>query len=191
MGIIRRPVAGIVPALAALDADELSRPRQQREAHLRQLVQMGAKPLLLRLDAPVVILPQMDVQFIAAANGDLPLLEALAPSVRCLTGDKLLQRGQLHRGKLIPELTLRHTPKLPAAQLRAECNGAYLVVYSIRLIVPIHEAAGDLLRHPVLHKGTADVILILNQLPSRQQLRFVRHIAPFVPLIEVSGEGHI
>ena len=133
----------------------------------------------------------MDVQFIASSDGDLPLLEALAPTVRRLTGDKLLQCGQLRCGKLMPELTLRYTPELLTAQLRTECDGAHLVDDAVRLIVPVHEAAGDLLRHPVLHKGAADVVLVRKQVASRQQLRLLWHIAPFVPLIEVSGEGHI
>ena len=81
MNILCRPIAGIVPAFAPFDADKLSRTRQQCEAHLRQLFEVGAEALLFRLDAPVLILPQVDIQLSAAVQGDLPLLEALAPAV--------------------------------------------------------------------------------------------------------------
>lgn len=81
LSIRRRPVAGIVPALPTLHADELARTRQQGKAQLRQLVPVRLEPLLLRLDTPVLILPQVDIQLPTAVQCDLPLLEALAPAV--------------------------------------------------------------------------------------------------------------
>ena len=191
MGITGRPIAGVVPAFAAFDADKLSRARQQREAHLRQLFKVGAEALLLRLDAPVLILPQMHIQLAATSNGDLMLLETLAPAVRRLSFNIFLQRGQLCRRQLAADLTFRDTPQLAVSPLHAEGNGAHLVVHTVRRIVPVHDAAVDLLRHPILHQRAADIVLIRGQVVSGQQLRFFLHIAIHIRLIKLGGKRHI
>ena len=86
--IVRGPVAGIVAALAALDADELAGAGERGEAQLRQpLRQLGGEKLLLRLDAPLVRIPKVDIQFTAVIHGDLPLLKPFAPAVRSLSGE--------------------------------------------------------------------------------------------------------
>ena len=90
-GIVRGPVAGIVAALTALNADELAGAGERGEAQLRQsLRQLRGEKLLLRLDAPLVRVPKVDIQFTAVIHGNFPLLKALTPTVRCLSGEVLL-----------------------------------------------------------------------------------------------------
>ena len=89
--IVCVPIAGVVAALAALDADELAGTGERGEAHLRQtLCQLGGKEFLLRLDAPLVRVPKVDIQFTAVIHGNFPLLKALTPTVRSLSGEVLL-----------------------------------------------------------------------------------------------------
>ena len=89
--IVRGPVAGIVAALAALDADELAGTGERGEAQLREaLCQLGGEQFLLRLDAPLVRVPKVDIQFTAVIHGNLPLLKAFAPAVRRLRGEVFL-----------------------------------------------------------------------------------------------------
>ena len=56
----------------------------RKETILRQL---GGEKLLLRLDAPLVRIPKVDIQFTAVIHGDLPLLKPFAPAVRSLSGE--------------------------------------------------------------------------------------------------------
>ena len=89
--IVRAPVTRIITALTALNADELAGAGERGEAQLRQsLRQLGGEKLLLRLDAPLVRVPKVDIQFTAVIHGNLPLLKALTPAVRCLSGEVLL-----------------------------------------------------------------------------------------------------
>lgn len=81
----------IVAALAALDADELTGAGEGGEAQLREpLRQLGGEQFLLRLDTPLVRVPKVDIQLTSAIHKDIPLLKALAPAVRCLSGEVLL-----------------------------------------------------------------------------------------------------
>ena len=152
---------------------------------------MGAEAFLLRLDVPTVILPQMHIQLAATSNGNLLLLEALAPAVRRLTFNIFLQRGQLCRRQLAADLTFRDTPQLAVSPLHVEGDGTHLVVHTVRRVVPVHDAAVDLLRHPILHQRAADMILIRGQVVSGQQLRLFLHIAIHVRLIKLGGKRHI
>lgn len=80
----------VLAGLAPPDADELAAGGQGGEAQLRQaLGDLGGEPLLLCLDAPVVPLPQVNIEF-AAINLDFSLLKALAPAVGCLAGEVVL-----------------------------------------------------------------------------------------------------
>ena len=89
--IVRGPVAGIVAALAALDADELAGAGERGEAQLRQSIrQLGGEKLLLRLDASLVRVPKVDIQLTSAIHKDIPLLKAFAPAVRSLSGEVFL-----------------------------------------------------------------------------------------------------
>ena len=89
--IVCAPITGIVAALAALDTDELTGTGEGGEAQLRQpLRQLGGEKLLLRLDAPLVRVPKVDIQFTSTIHKDIPLLKALAPAVRCLSGEVFL-----------------------------------------------------------------------------------------------------
>ena len=89
--IVRVPIAGVVAALAALNADELAGAGEGGEAQLRQTFhQLGGKEFLLRLDAPLARVPKVDMQFTAVIHGNLPLLKALAPAVRSLSGEIFL-----------------------------------------------------------------------------------------------------
>ena len=89
--IVCVPVAGIVAALAALDTDELTGAGEGGEAQLRQSIrQLGGEKLLFRLDAPLVRVPKVDIQFTAVIHGNLPLLKPLAPAVRSLSGEVFL-----------------------------------------------------------------------------------------------------
>ena len=89
--IVRVPITGVVAALAALNADELAGAGEGGEAQLRQTFhQLGGKEFLLRLDAPLVRVPKVDMQFTAVIHGNLPLLKALTPTVRCLSSEVFL-----------------------------------------------------------------------------------------------------
>ena len=89
--IVCAPITGIVAALAALDANEFAGAGKGREAQFREtLRQLGREKLLLRLDAPLVRVPKVDIQLTSAIHKDIPLLKALAPAVRCLPGEVLL-----------------------------------------------------------------------------------------------------
>ena len=89
--IVRVPITGVVAAFTALDADELTGAGEGGEAQLRQsLCQLGRKELLFRLDAPLVRVPKVDIQFTAVIHKDIPLLKPLAPAVRCLSSEVLL-----------------------------------------------------------------------------------------------------
>ena len=55
----------------------------------------------------------------------------------------------------------------------------------------MHETSLGLLRHPVFHQCRHDLILIAAQLTALQQCAAVVEIAVLVPLIEISGQGHI
>ena len=64
---------------------------ERGEAHLRQVIrQLGGEQFLLRLDAPLVRVPKVDIQFTAVIHGNFPLLKALAPAVRRLPGEVFL-----------------------------------------------------------------------------------------------------
>ena len=79
------PVGGVVASFTPFDADKLSGGPQGGEAQFRQpLGHLGGKPFLFGLDAPIIRLPQMDIQ-LAAVHLDGALLEAFAPSVRGLS----------------------------------------------------------------------------------------------------------
>lgn len=74
------PVGGVVASFTPFDADKLSGGPQGGEAQFRQpLGHLGGKPFLFGLDAPIIRLPQMDIQ-LAAVHLDGALLEAFAPS---------------------------------------------------------------------------------------------------------------
>ena len=80
-----------VAALAALDANERAGVGEGGEAQLRQSIrQLGGEKLLLRLDAPLVRVPKVDIQFTAVIHGNFPLLKALTPAVRSLSGEIFL-----------------------------------------------------------------------------------------------------
>ena len=55
----------------------------------------------------------------------------------------------------------------------------------------MHEPSLRLLRHPVFHQRRRDLILIAAQLTALQQCAAVIEIAVLVPLVEISGQGHI
>lgn len=152
MGVTGRPIAGVVPAFAAFDADELSRARQQCEAHLRQLLEVGAEALLLRLDVPTVILPQMHIQLAATSNGDLMLLETLAPAVRCLTGN-VLSKGLLFLRKKCPiHPAFGHTPQLTVTAFHIQHHGLDFRVYAVRFVIPVHQTTVFFFRHLVFQQ---------------------------------------
>ena len=58
-------------------------------------------------------------------------------------------------------------------------------------MIPMHDAALCLLRHPVFHQCRRDLILIAAQLTALQQCAAVVEIAVLVPLVEIGGQGHI
>ena len=90
-GIVCVPIAGVVAAFTALDADELAGAGEGGEAQLRQSIrQLGGEQFLFRLDAPLVRIPKVDIQLTSAIHKDIPLLKALAPAVRCLSGEVFL-----------------------------------------------------------------------------------------------------
>ena len=90
-GIVCGPITVVVADLTALDTDELAGAGESGEAQLRQTFrQFGREKLLLRLDAPLVRVPKVDIQFTAVIHGNLPLLKPLAPAVRSLSGEVFL-----------------------------------------------------------------------------------------------------
>ena len=90
-GIVRVPITGVVAAFTALDADELTGAGEGGEAQLWQTFrQLGGEKLLLRLDAPLVRVPKVDIQLTSAIHKDIPLLKALAPAVRSLPSEIFL-----------------------------------------------------------------------------------------------------
>ena len=90
-GIVRVPITGVVAAFTALDADELTGAGEGGEAQLRQAIRkLGGKEFLLRLDAPLVRVPKVDIQFTAVIHKDIPLLKALAPAIRSLPSEIFL-----------------------------------------------------------------------------------------------------
>ena len=89
---------------------------------------MLTEALLLGLNLPAGEAPEMDIQF-STLNGDLPLLEALAPAVGSLTGDVVLQTGQLLRLQPTLHPAFRHGPELPGSVLHGEDRGAHLLVF--------------------------------------------------------------
>ena len=89
-GIISRPVTRIVTALAAFDADESTSAGKSGEAQLRQpLRQLRRKTFLLRLDTPIVGVPEVDIQLTSAIHKDFTLFKVLAPAISSLTSDIL------------------------------------------------------------------------------------------------------
>ena len=81
-GIIRRPVAGVVAALTAFDADQFPGAGKYRETQLRQsLRQLQCEAFLFRLDAPVIRIPEVNIQLTSAIHEDLPLFKVFAPAV--------------------------------------------------------------------------------------------------------------
>lgn len=80
--IIRRPVAGVVTVLTAFDADQFSCAGEYREAQLRQsLRQLRCKAFLFRLDAPVIRIPEVDIQLTSAIHEDLLLFKVFSPAI--------------------------------------------------------------------------------------------------------------
>jgi len=55
----------------------------------------------------------------------------------------------------------------------------------------MHETPLRLLRHPVFHQCRRDLILIAPQLTPFQKCAAIIEFAVLVPLIEISGQGHI
>ena len=133
----------------------------------------------------------MDIQLTAVIHGNLPLLKALAPAVRCLSGDKLFQSIHFGVRQFPGDAAFRNAPKLSASAVYREHNGVDLCVDAVRLMVPMHDAALCLLRHPVFHQCRRDLILIAAQLAALQQCAAVVEIAVLVPLVEIGGQGHI
>ena len=191
-GIVGVPITVVVAALTALDADELAGAGERGEAQLRQtLRQLGGEKLLLRLDAPLVRIPKVDIQFTAVIHGNLPLLKPLAPAIRSLSGDKLFQSIHFGIRQFSGDAAFRHAPELPVTFLYDEDGGAHLAVNAVCFIIPMHDAALRLLRHPVFHQRRRDLILIAPQLTALQKCAAVIKFAVLVSLVEIGGQGHI
>ena len=75
------------------------------------------KPLLLRLDAPTLRLPQVDVYLLFAADPDPALLEVLPEAVRRLPLHVVFEGLQLVRRQFAPHAAFSHTPEPPVPHL--------------------------------------------------------------------------
>ena len=190
--IVCVPVAGIVAAFTALDADEFAGAGEGGEAQLRQSIrQLGGEKLLLRLDAPLVRVPKVDIQFTAVIHGNLPLFKPFAPAVRSLSGDKLFQSIHFGVRQFPGDTAFRHAPELPVTHLHGEDGRVDLAIDTVGFVIPMHDAALGLLRHPAFHQCRHDLILIAPQLTALQQCAAVVEITVLVSLVEIGGQGHI
>ena len=164
---------------------------QRGEAHLRQTFRkFWGEALVLGLDAPIVEVPQMDIQLVIT-DADVPLLKAFAPAIRCLSGDVLFQVGQLLRGKGPCHTAFSHTPELAVSILDREHGGLDFPVDAVISAVPVHQAARSFLRHTIFDQGTENVPLVATQHFAIQQGAFILHLAILVAGIEVRCQGHI
>ena len=85
-GIVCVPITGIVAALASFDTDESTGAGKGGETQLRQpLCQLWRKAFLLRLDTPIVGVPEMDIQLTSAIHKNFTLFKVLTPAISSLT----------------------------------------------------------------------------------------------------------
>ena len=102
----------MVSVFAPQDIDELLIAGADGPAEVRQtLGKVGIEAVLLRHDAPILVLPQVDIQFAAVTDADITLLEPLSPAIGHLSTQVGRQSIQLHRCQLSLHLTLRHCPE--------------------------------------------------------------------------------
>ena len=94
-------------------------------------------------------------------------------------------------GKFPNHTAFCHTPEFPVMLLYREYHGAHLSVDLIVYIIPVHDAAFRFLRHPVADEGLEDLAFVITETAALQFCAVVLDVTPFVPLIEVCGEGHI
>ncbi len=73
---------GLISALTPLNADQRTVVGPGGEAHIRQpLRKVGIKAVLLRHKAPVLVVPEVDIQLCVGSELDLMLLEIFAPAI--------------------------------------------------------------------------------------------------------------
>ena len=186
------PIRGVVAALASLDANELTRAGARRPAEVgKSLGLLRGKAFLLRLDRPVVEAPQMDIHLTVVCP-DLPLLEALAPAVRCLPTHIVFKRVQFLRRQFPNDAAHGDAPQLTVPFFCGKDNGAHLGVDAVIRVVPVHDPALGFFCHTILFQCREDLIGIVGERVTIQRgVKIVIQIAPIVVFGQVGGQRHI
>ena len=123
---------------------------------------------------------------------NLPLLEALAPAVRCLPAHIVLECVKLLRRQFAGDAAHGDAPQLPVPFLRCEDNGTHLGVDPVILMVPMHDAALGFFGHAVLLQCRKNFVLIAGERMTVQRgVEVVIQIAPIVVFGQVCGQRHI
>ena len=133
----------------------------------------------------------MDIQVTAAAIVDIPLLEALAPAVRRLSADIVLEPLKLCLGQLAGNAALRDAPQLAVPRLHREHGGAHLAVDTVIVAIPMHDATLRFLRHTLMQEGSCDLVCVAHEFVRVHWDRFPIHIAVLIGFKSVAGQRHI
>ena len=132
----------------------------------------------------------MDIQLVIT-GADLPLFKAFAPAVRRLTGDVLLQGGQLLRGEGANHAALGNAPELAVSILDGEHDRFDLLVDAVILAIPVHDAALGFFRHPVVDQSSEDLALIGTKRSTVQLSAVILHLPILVAGVEIRRQRHI
>ena len=132
----------------------------------------------------------MDIQLVVA-NADISLLKSLAPAVRCLSRDVLLQVGQFHRSKGPCNTAFRNTPELAVSILDREHGGLDFPVDAVIFAVPVHQPTLRFFRHTIFDQGAENVTFIATQHSAIQQGAVIFHLAILVAGVQVRCQRHI
>ena len=152
---------------------------------------MGIEAVLLRHDAPVLALPQVDIQLTAISDANITLLKALAPAIRHLPAQIISQSVQFHRGQRFCCLALHYRPEPAFPFLCSEESRADLAIHGIIFAVPVHNAALRFFRHPFPDQGGQDAVRVVAKIPPVQRSTILIHSAVFIGFKEFRGHGGV
>ena len=135
------PVAGIIAAFAAFDADQYAGTGQRGKTEFWQtFCQLWSEAFLLGLNAPTSRLPEMGIQF-HIANTDLMLLHALSEPITGLSGYIVFELCQFLAVQFTGNHTFGHAPKLAVPCFGFEKERPHLCVNAVASVVVFHESA--------------------------------------------------
>ena len=179
-----------IPLYLSCNEDEGPIAGEGRPADRRERLPMISKSFFLGHNGPVIAIPEVNIEDVAAEQGNILLFKSFAPTVRCLAGDELNEVFRFPRGQFVKDLALGYTPKLTIPKLHIEFRLLDLIHDLYKLIVVLHEATLRIAFSVVVHRSL-DVSLIPHQFFSVHRVRVIVEFTPLVMREVVAGQLHI